>query len=162
MAGAFVEVDIREAERALGKLASAAGALQPALVEIGEELVKRHKENWHLERNPSDGTPWAPLSPAYRARKPRHKDRILLLDDHLRGELAYQADNRGMLVGTNAEYGATHQYGAKKGSFGVSKKRGQPIPWGDIPPRPFLGISEDDEREITEIIGEHMERALRR
>ena len=50
-----------------------------------------------------------------------------------------------------------HQFGAEKGAFGATS-RGTPIPWGDIPARPFLGLSADDRDgvrdRILDFIGE--------
>jgi phage virion morphogenesis protein len=54
-------------------------------------------------------------------------------------------------VGTNTIYAPTHQYGAKKGSYG-SKNVNQPIPWGDIPPRKFFGINDKEMAEYKKII----------
>lgn len=45
--------------------------------------------------------------------------------------------------------------GAKRGAFGVSR-RGGPLPWGDIPARPFLGLSADDRKTIEEIVRAHL------
>lgn len=146
MAGAFVEVDARAAERALGKLAAAAGNARPALVEIGEQLIQSHHQRWDRQVG-AQGRSWAPLSPRYQRRKKKHQDKILVLDEILRDTLHYQADNESFEFGTGRIYGATHQFGD---------------PRRNIPSRPFLGISEDDEREITEILAEHLDRALRR
>ena len=62
------------------------------------------------------------------------------------------------LVGTNLVYAATQQYGAKKGAFGSVKTSlpnrsfDVPIPWGDIPARPFLGVSSEAERNIKSAV----------
>jgi hypothetical protein len=51
----------------------------------------------------------------------------------------------------------THQFGAKKHSFTGGK-----TPWGDIPARPFLGLSAADRVEVLAILQEHLERAAGR
>lgn len=91
-------------------------------------------------------------------------------------------------VGTGDERAATHQYGAKKGAYGTAKRgvrggRGNkrnytsrggatvggwlsgraqggsvPIPFGDIPARPFLGLGKPEEEEIEASVS----RAVRR
>ncbi len=38
-------------------------------------------------------------------------------------------------------------------------KRGAPIPWGDIPARPFLGLS-DDEADVRDIVARYLVDAL--
>jgi phage gpG-like protein len=44
-------------------------------------------------------------------------------------------------------YAAMQQFGGTKAEF--------PHLWGDIPERPFLGVS-DDEKEILEIISDYL------
>ncbi len=50
-------------------------------------------------------------------------------------------------------YAAMQQFGGTKSEF--------PNLWGDIQPRPFLGISPDDETEILSIIEGHLLAAIR-
>lgn len=50
-----------------------------------------------------------------------------------------------LLIGSDREYAAIQQFGARKNQFGKA-------PWGDIPARPFLGISGKDESTILDII----------
>jgi len=57
-------------------------------------------------------------------------------------------------IGSPMIYAGVRQYGAKRGEFGmgVFKTRNGvfPIPWGDIPARPFLGFSDTDQAAILE------------
>jgi phage gpG-like protein len=55
-------------------------------------------------------------------------------------------------------YAAVQQFGAAKGAFGRTS-RGAPIPWGNIPARPFLGISAEDEPLMLEIVAEWFQAA---
>ncbi|MHB8921670.1 MAG: phage virion morphogenesis protein [Halothiobacillus sp.] len=50
---------------------------------------------------------------------------------------------------------AFQQFGAAEGAFGETTT-GHPIPWGDIPARPFIGLSDKDEAEILNIITSYM------
>lgn len=68
----------------------------------------------------------------------------------------YTADNNSVEIGSPLVYAATHQFGAKRGQYGKSKKN-SPIPWGDIPARPFLGISSDDEEAIRDTFGDFID-----
>lgn len=146
MAGVSIryEFDDRAVRDALQRLADAAGDLEPAFADIGEYLLNSIQERSSRHEAP-DGTPWEPLSPGYKARKKRNADKILVLDDHLIGELAYQADSNSVQVGTAMIYGATHQFGD---------------PGRNIPTRPFLGVSTDDEAEILAILQDHLVNAL--
>lgn len=49
----------------------------------------------------------------------------------------------------------TPQFGMTQGYAG-STRRGSSIPWGDIPGRPFLGISDSDSASILDIIVDHL------
>jgi len=52
-------------------------------------------------------------------------------------------------------YAAVHQFGAAQGAFG-NTSRGSPIPWGDIPARPYLGLSDDDRQEIETFVADRL------
>jgi len=151
-------VGIRAAEIRLGRLAAAGRDLRPVFVQIGEYLVGTTKNRFRDQRAP-DGTPWAPLSESYRERKKRNQDKILTLDGFLGGQISYRASVDEVLVGSDRVYAGTHQFGAKKGSFGTTS-RGSPIPWGDIPARPFLGLSEEDRDVIEGMVSDYLARAL--
>jgi len=135
---------------ALNELLRRTGDLEPAFEKIGEYLLKSHDDRWRREEAP-DGSKWAALSPATKALKAKNADKILVLEGDLRGSLVYQTSHHSLFFGTNKVYGAVHQFGAEQGEFGRTQ-RGGPIPWGDIPARPFLGLSDEDEMEIAEIV----------
>lgn len=69
----------------------------------------------------------------------------------LGSHIHYQAGKSRVLVGTSLVYGAVQQLGAKKGSLGRTK-RGGPVPWGDIPARPYLGLSAADRSNILRFL----------
>lgn len=45
-------------------------------------------------------------------------------------------------AGTNVKYAALHQFGARQGAFGKTK-RNTPIPWGNVPARPYFPMDND-------------------
>ncbi|KJR41707.1 phage virion morphogenesis protein, partial [Candidatus Magnetoovum chiemensis] len=68
------------------------------------------------------------------------------------------ANSDSVKIGSNVIYAATHQFGAKKGSFGKTK-RNAPIPWGNIPARPLLpsdDLPKDDMNDLTDILTEYL------
>ena len=157
MTGARISIDvvgIDDVERRLGRLADAGRDLTPLMADIGEYLVRTTKDRFRDQEAP-DGTPWAPLSESTRRRKKINKDRILTREGYLGGTIAFRASPDEVLVGSNLIYAGTHQFGAEKGAFG-STSRGSPIPWGDIPARPFLGLSDADADEIREIVADYL------
>ena len=143
-------VGLGAASRRLGKLADAGRDLTPVFADIGEYLVRTTKDRFRSQTDPA-GRPWKPLSDDYRKRKKRNKEKVLTLDGYLSGTINYNAARAHVDVGSPMVYAGTHQFGAAKGAFG-STATGQPIPWGDIEAREFLGLSRDDAAEVELLV----------
>ena len=135
-----IDIDINDAElkAELKRLAAKLGDLRPFFKDVGETLLNSTRNRFHTLIAP-DGDPWKPLSPAYRARKPRHKDKPLTLSGVLRGMLTKQVDQDSLRLGTPLIYGATHQFGR-----------------GAIPARPFLGLSAEDRDDLLDALREYL------
>ena len=160
MPGVTIEVTFDDAKvrAALNRLIAAGRDLTPLMREIGEHLLTTTRERFVTQTAP-DGTPWTPLSETTKRRKRRNKDKVLTERGFLRGNLTFQAGSDEVLVGSPSIYAGTQQFGAKKGAFGSTSK-GAPIPWGDIPARPFLGLSHDDETEIGHLVIDYLNEQL--
>ena len=91
----------------------------------------------------------------------------------LASQIFYQVESGALVIGSSMPYARVQQQGAKQGEFGrviatnlkrfrqfdekdfrryAGTKKGHPLPWGDIPARPFLGISEADRAGILQVI----------
>ncbi|MEI4930724.1 phage virion morphogenesis protein [Aeromonas caviae] len=139
MAGSFIAIShhgVADAHELLARLYQRTGNLSEPLADIGEGLALSHRDRWDVQETP-EGEPWAPLSDKYRARKPRHADEVLRLNDDLRDTLNYQADPQALYFGTPLEYGAAHQFGR---------------PEINLPERPYLGLSETDQQSVLETL----------
>ncbi|MCX7071205.1 MAG: phage virion morphogenesis protein [Gammaproteobacteria bacterium] len=152
MAGALIELDLSglaAAEAVLveyQRLIASPGVL---LDDIGQHLVNTTDERFDRRESPA-GQPWDAVSPAYAKRKAAGRAtkrsgavtdpalRLELTRDLRRG-IRHQVNGTDLLVGTDREYGATHQFGR-----------------GGIPARPFLGVSAEDEREIALILRHYL------
>lgn len=141
--------------------------------DIGEHLLNATDERFEAERAP-DGTAWAPLSPATlvsqfegrgktkKAFKQRTRggefqvtagfgrflEQKKILQDKgvrggLRGDVSYLAEDGRVEVGFSRVYGRIHQLGGEAG------RKSAPV---TIPARPILGLSDDDEVVIADII----------
>ena len=154
-----IAIDDTQVNNAIARLIQAGTDLTPTLRDIGEHLLNTTRQRFADEQSP-DGTAWEPLSETTKARKTRNKDKVLTEDGRLAGTLGYQVMRDELLVGSPRIYASTLQFGAKKGEFGQTS-RGTPIPWGDIPARPFLGISDDDRVEIRNILQRTIENLWR-
>lgn len=153
MAGASIEVDDQLVLARLGELVDRATNMEPVYRDISEygfESTRQRIENGGPAPN---GDPWAPLSPVTRERKTKNKDKLLVYYGRLLGSIHPQPSANEAAWGTNVVYAAAMQFGMPKGYAGQDK-RGHPIPWGDIPARPFLGISEADRAEILAILND--------
>ena len=160
MAGAqiTVEFDDSQVRAALDALTDAGRDLRPAMMDIGEHLLNSARQRFADEEAP-DGAAWAPLSEGTLKAKKRNRGKILTEEGHLR-RLVAQADSNSVEIGSPFVYAGTHQFGTERGAFGVTS-RGSPIPWGDIPARPFLVDAEgrlapDDERAILDIVIDYL------
>ena len=162
-----IRIEDREVQLAFNRLLQAGLDLTPAMRAIGEHMLNTTRERSRDEKAP-DGTPWAELSDVTLKRKRRNVDKILTERGYLSGTIAYREGPDFVEIGSSRIYASTHQFGAAKGEFGgirtslPGRSFFQPIPWGDIPARPFLGVAGEDRDAITDAIRDHIERAFRR
>jgi len=133
--------------------------MTPVHRDIGEYLIESTRKRFRSGVTP-DGTAWAPKRPATIERYRRAGDGTLTKpligpSRRLSTEIAMFANQAEVEVGSNLEYSGVMQGGAAKGAFG-NDSRGRPIPWGNIPARVWLGLSDEDERNILDIVDEHL------
>ena len=143
-----IELATERLDDALTALERATGDLGPALKNIGEAQLQSIDERFADKKAP-DGSKWAANAPTTVARK--GFDEPLVGAERsltLRTQHAYQVDADALRVGSVMEYAAMQQFGGSRSQF--------PHLWGDIPARPFIGLSEDDENEIVQIITDHI------
>ncbi|SFJ29356.1 phage virion morphogenesis protein [Albimonas pacifica] len=157
-----VELKSDEAFAALDRLAGALDDMSPVMADVGEFLLESTEERFDRGVDP-EGAAWAPKSQttidAY-VRRGKAVDRRPLWGPgegvRLAKSFSYASGPSFVELGTNAIQSAVMHFGAKKGAFGKTK-RGSSIPWGDIPARPFLGLSESDQANIVELVEEWLE-----
>jgi phage virion morphogenesis protein len=133
-----LEIDDRDVRERLAKLIDANRSLAPLMRSIAGFAHDRAEENFSQEGRPK----WEPLSPVT-VEKRGSAHPILQRTGSLASSISIESDEASATVGTNKVYGPTLQFGARKGEFGKTA-RGAPIPWGDIPARPFLALTEGD------------------
>lgn len=152
-----IELQAAEAERALTLLLASMDDLTPVMQEVGEFLLASTERRYDEGVSP-EGVPWAPKSPVTLARYARGLDAVdtrpLFKSGTMRRTLAYEAGPSSTAIGSNAIQAAVMQFGAAKGTLGPRS------PWGDIPARPYLGLSEEDHAGVVGIVEEWMARLL--
>lgn len=137
--------------------------MTPVHQDIGEYMIESTKGRFRAGIAP-DGSTWAPKSAATIARYRRLGDGnltkpLLGPSGRLSNEIVMAAGRSEVEIGSNLEYSGVMQTGAGKGQFGRTR-RGGPIPWGNIPARVWLGLSDVDERNILDIVDEHLGDAI--
>lgn len=133
----------------LGRVSAALGDMTPVMQDIAELWLVSTQDRM-LKGETPEGTRFAPRSPVTLARYAAMGFSFggpLNLTGEMRGQLATEAGADFARIGSNAIQSAVMQDGASKGAFGTTS-RGGSIPWGNIPARPFLGVSEDDQVNI--------------
>ncbi len=114
---------------------------------IGAEVESQTRRRIEEGGPDPDGTPWEEWSDAYAGT--RHAGHSLLVGE---GDLldSIQFITRGaeVEVGTNLIYGAIHQFGGDEVGM-------------NIPARPYLGLSPDNEADLLGVVEDFIEEALR-
>ena len=173
MTGARLEISGQEAAlAALGDVVARLDHPRPMFEDIGLALVTSTQRRFEEGRGP-DGNPWPPS-----LRVLAHGGKTLVDRARLMQSQTFIASDAGTEVGTNVGYAAIHQlggviqqaarqhtiyrkYDARKDELSarfVKKRKANyaedvSIPAREIkmPARPFLGIDDDDTREILAI-----------
>jgi phage virion morphogenesis protein len=139
MAGVSLSVELRGLPAVQGvfnQLVLAMGDLGRPMDDIGSMLVASTIDRFEKGVGP-DGRPWAVSE---RART--EGGRTLVDSARLRSSVTHLASPRQVAVGTNTVYARIHQEGGRAG-------RRHAV---NLPARPFLGVSAQDEVEIGAIL----------
>lgn len=151
-----------DTDELLGRLGRLAGfSKRGVLNAIAEGLRSSTVERFTAEKSP-EGTSWKPS-----VRASESGGKTLTQTGALKTGIRAEAGDSGAAVGTNDIRAATLQFGdertirAKNSKYLTFKIGGQ---WRraasvrvSIPPRPFLGISTEDEQDIRDILEEALE-----
>ncbi|AKO97616.1 MULTISPECIES: phage virion morphogenesis protein [Marinovum] len=156
-------LDDAELTAGLARIKAHVTDMSDLMQDLGELLTDSTKSRF-AEGAAPDGTPWAPKSQTtidgyqQREKKARVDFRPLFgPTGRLSSEVFYQAGTTSMEIGSALIYSAVQQFGAGKGQFGTAAN-GSSIPWGDIPARPFIGLSDEERANVNAEILEYLAR----
>ena len=110
---------------------------------VGAEMVHQTEERFYNQHSP-DRQPWLPSKRAL-----EQGGDTLRKDGRLLASLKWVALPDGVTWGTNVIYARMMHYGGSKAMF--------PNLWGDIPPRPYMGMNDDDRASVLNIINRIMD-----
>jgi phage virion morphogenesis protein len=158
-------------QAAMAHLKRAGATPRPLLQEIGEHLVETTKQRFETSRSP-DGNLWDANRPStldrYLARykgafkkdgslskagKARAGNKKPLIGETraLSTTIHYLVGASALEVGSSRIQAGVQQFGAAARSFSGGRS-----PWGDIPARPFLGLSVADRAAILEMARDYL------
>lgn len=163
MTGVQIRVLVEGADEALGRLRQAAEKTESPRElwdAIGLSLVTSTQRRFERGVAP-DGSPW-PVS----IRVKLGGGKTLIDTLRLMPSITFVGSDTGVEVGTNVIYAAVHQFGATivpvnapKLHFQVGGKH-RSVDEVTIPARPFLGLDQDDERDIMQTAEDFLAEAL--
>ena len=148
MAGAQVEIDTRQLRRAVKRLEKLAGFDRRELLDaIGAEVEGQTRRRIEEGGPGPDGEAWPKWSEDYA--KTRHAGHSLLArEGDLLDSIQFITRGDAVEVGTNLIYAAIHQFGGDEVGM-------------NIPARPYLGLSPDNEADLLSVVEDFIEEALR-
>ena len=157
------ELNGEAARKALREAMASLDDMTPVYADIGTYLLDQRRQRFASGTDP-EGKPWAPKRQSTLDRYKRlgygTLNRPLIGPSKaLSRQIQRIVSKDGVVIGSSLAYARTMQEGAAKGSFG-SDARGNPLPWGNIPARRWLDLSDEEELEIVAIADEHLEGLL--
>lgn len=164
--GIGITIDVQDGLSATLRGLKAKGAdLAPAMAEIAETLLASTITRFEAEMSPA-GVPW---KKSLRAAEGENARTLFKSGDLFNSLDQSHSSNEAVIgvipVGGVAEYAAIHQFGGTirpktERSDGKPLSKALNTPFGyrasvTIPARPYLGISDDDEADVYNIIYRH-------
>lgn len=135
---------------ALARISRGLADMTPVMQGLGEYFVRSTKQRFGEGKSP-EGVAWAAKSPVTleRYRKTGGGTRPLFgPSGMLNSTIAYEASATEVAWGSNMVYAAMMQFGGTRAQW--------PHLWGNIPARPFLGVSPQDEPKALAILSAYI------
>ena len=185
-----IKVKDSELEKFLREISKRCEDLLPVMKGVAGLMHEAVEENFEQQGRPTKWRGLSQVTIRFRKRRGYWPGKILQMRGELAASITEDATKNKAVVGTNKAYAAVHQFGAKKGSFGeftikirehmrrITHAFGKPLkkprsvkvrehtrrvrlPWGDIPARPYLVITDEDIEIIKESIADFIQRGKR-
>ena len=171
-----IEVNVKGLKRLQERLNNLGGLdVSKILNPIGAAIETQTRRRITEERESPEGEAWTEWSESYK--KSRHQGHSLLQSSGaLVNSIQYLVTGGQVEVGSNLVYAAAHQFGVTTKAHKIRARRkkylgwpgmtGHPVkevnhPGSEIPARPYLGISAENEDEILAIVDAWIDRQMR-
>ena len=149
-----IEINSDAISRVLARAFETLTDMTPVMSRVADALRDQTEDRFAEQKSPS-GTAWSSRSPATVKSYERRKltfGGILHQSGQMSGNLVALSGADFAEVGSPEPYAAMMHFGGSKAAF--------PHLWGNIPARPFFGLSEQNEADILDIISESLATAL--
>jgi phage virion morphogenesis protein len=154
-----IRIDIGDVQKRLDHMLDFLAHREPLMRELAALMHDAVEENFAQEGRP----PWLGI---------KRDGRILQKSGHLARSITEYSDNDTAVVGTNVEYAAIHQFGGKTRPHEIRPRNKQALafngrvvkkvnhPGSDIPARPFLMLTDEDEEKIITTVSDYLIQSL--
>lgn len=146
MAGVTASLTTEGLDAAIKRLSRLEGFQMAELTDAAGAILESSTRGRFDTKIAPDGAAWVPWSEAYDdTREDRHS--LLVEEGDLRDSIASYSTGGEVHVGSNLIYAAHHHFGGDEIGSG-------------IPARPYLGISDDDEIDLADLVTGKLEELL--
>ena len=141
-----IKLDNKEVEQKLQELAKKTSDLKPLMKNIAGIFASAAEDNFAEEGRPDKWIDLSEVTKKQRKKIGKYPGQILQVTGQLASSVYTYYDNDSAVIGSNLEYAAIHQLGGKAG-------RNKKV---TIPTRPYLKLTDDNYKEIIEIINNYL------
>ena len=134
-------------EEAVARLIRLDGFNQDELMDDAGALLESSTRGRFDTKTAPDGSAWVPWSERYDNTRNHGVHSLLIEGGGLRDSIASYSTSTEAAVGSNMVYAAIHNFG------------GEPV-GSNIPAREYLGISDEDERDLGDLVAAHIEELM--
>lgn len=146
MAGVTASLTTEGLDAAIKRLSRLEGFQMAELTDAAGAILESSTLDRFDTKTAPDGAAWVPWSKAYDdTRGDRHS--LLVEEGDLRDSIASYSTGGAVHVGSNLIYAAHHHFGGDEIGSG-------------IPARPYLGISDEDEIDLADLVTGKLEELL--
>lgn len=156
MSGLTYTINDAELQKLFGEIAQRIERRQQAMSKIGDLARESIKENFDVGGRPA----WKALK--YRSGSP------LVDTGRLKNSIGKEVSGNVVMIGTNVEYAAIHNFGGHTGPSVIRPKRGKALFWPGaahpvkqvhhpgsvIPQREFMLLQDEDIEDIEDLLAE--------
>lgn len=138
MAGVAASLTTAGLDEAVQRLVRLGGFGMAELVDDAGAILESSTRGRFEDKKAPDGSDWPAWSEAYDETREEHHS-LLISEGDLRDSIASYSAGGSVEVGSNLIYAAHHQFGGEETG-------------SNIAPRPYLGLSAEDEIDLRDLV----------